>query len=143
MIFDASNNEMPSQCHISLDDFIHGEELLQIRQCKHIFKPPGLRRWLSQHSKCPVCRCDVTLNGIFTQQSTENTNTQDMLDHDNENTISDEDEFSSVISQTHAQNDNIDNITPFVREYRFYDNTETADEDDENNLIRYSFVDTP
>jgi E3 ubiquitin-protein ligase AIP2 len=56
---------MPTQCHITLDDFIHGEELLQIRQCKHMFKPPGLRRWLSQHSKCPVCRCDVTLNGIY------------------------------------------------------------------------------
>jgi hypothetical protein len=65
VIYDESNNEMPTQCHITLDEFIHGEELLQIRQCKHMFKPPGLRRWLSQHSKCPVCRCDVTLNGIY------------------------------------------------------------------------------
>lgn len=65
VVYDESNNEMPTQCHITLDEFTHGEELLQIRQCKHIFKPPGLRRWLSQHSKCPVCRCDVTLNGIY------------------------------------------------------------------------------
>jgi hypothetical protein len=65
IIYDESSNDMPTQCHITLDEFIHGEELLQIRQCKHMFKPPGLRRWLSQHSKCPVCRCDVTLNGIY------------------------------------------------------------------------------
>jgi hypothetical protein len=65
VIFDESNNEMPTQCHITLDEFKHGEELLQIRQCKHTFKPTGLRRWLSQHSKCPVCRCNVTLNNMY------------------------------------------------------------------------------
>lgn len=71
VMYDESNNEMPTQCHITLDEFIHGEELLQIRQCKHMFTPPGLRRWLSQHSRCPVCRCDVTLNGIYENTPTE------------------------------------------------------------------------
>lgn len=100
VVFDASNNSLsyldntsrenrpnslfavPTQCPISLDEFTHGEQLLQIRECNHVFKPVELRRWLSKHSKCPVCRCNVTMNGMYSNStpSNENTESDDMPD---------------------------------------------------------------
>lgn len=71
VVYDSSNASMPTQCHISLDEFIDGEPLLQIRNCNHMFKPAGLRRWLSRVSRCPVCRGDVTVE----QGSTDNLTT--------------------------------------------------------------------
>ena len=65
IIYDETNESMPSQCHISLEEFRHGEELLQIRQCGHIFKPPELRRWFREHLNCPVCRCNVTETDVY------------------------------------------------------------------------------
>lgn len=60
IIYDISNTTLPTQCPISLEDFADGETCLQIRRCKHIFRPTQLRRWFQQHSVCPVCRGTVS-----------------------------------------------------------------------------------
>ena len=57
-VYDASSSSI-SQCPISFDEFEPGECVLQIRRCGHIFKPEELRRWLTRHTGCPVCRCDL------------------------------------------------------------------------------------
>ena len=57
-VYDASYSSS-SQCPISFDEFEPGECVLQIRRCGHIFKPEELRRWLTRHTGCPVCRCDL------------------------------------------------------------------------------------
>ena len=99
VIFDASNNtllydadisrdtsealfEVPTQCPISLEEFTNGEHLLQIRECKHVFKPVELRRWLSRHTQCPVCRCNVTLNGIYVNSASSTDNTENVNDNE-------------------------------------------------------------
>ena len=46
-------------CPISLDDFVEGETVLELRECRHVFKPAELRRWLERHECCPVCRRNV------------------------------------------------------------------------------------
>jgi len=46
-------------CPISLDDFAEGESILELRECRHVFKPAELRRWLERHDCCPVCRRNV------------------------------------------------------------------------------------
>ena len=59
LIFDVENfadNNLSTQCPITLEEFTQDEQLLKIRNCKHIFRPNELRRWFSQHSRCPVCR---------------------------------------------------------------------------------------
>jgi hypothetical protein len=67
IIFDFehfSENNLSTQCPISLDEFTRGEHLLQLRNCKHVFRSAELRRWFSQHSRCPVCRADaIVQNG--------------------------------------------------------------------------------
>lgn len=57
--YDSSDHRMAAQCPISFDEFREGENILQIRRCGHIFKPDELRRWLTRHTGCPVCRREL------------------------------------------------------------------------------------
>lgn len=59
LVYDSSNAELPSRCPISLNDFTNGESILQIRRCKHAFRPNDIRQWLTRHTTCPVCRQDI------------------------------------------------------------------------------------
>jgi hypothetical protein len=58
-VYNSSIENTPTQCPISLDEFVDGENILKIRKCGHIFRPAELRRWFTQRNKCPVCRCNV------------------------------------------------------------------------------------
>lgn len=57
VVYDASMNE--TRCPISLDEFIVGEQVLQITPCSHIFNPVALREWFRRNSYCPVCRYNL------------------------------------------------------------------------------------
>ena len=58
---DISYTELHNEtiCPITLDNFIIGETISEIRQCNHIFKKNGLMNWLSRNIKCPICRYDL------------------------------------------------------------------------------------
>jgi hypothetical protein len=56
-----------TRCPISLDDFQPGEELCQIKSCRHIFKWESLQNWFSRNSHCPVCRYDIRSTSISDQ----------------------------------------------------------------------------
>lgn len=43
-------------CPISMEEFREGDQLCRLNRCQHIFKREPLRRWLRNHSTCPVCR---------------------------------------------------------------------------------------
>jgi hypothetical protein len=101
VVYDSSNASMPTQCHISLDEFIHGEPLLQIRNCNHMFKPAGLRRWLSQVSRCPVCRCDVMVE----QGSHENVITSNNPTANNPTEIEDYSDMPDLIADSDSDSD--------------------------------------
>lgn len=62
-IFTFNENNMTRvpepRCPISLEDFVLGEELCQIKHCSHIFKWNTLQTWFSRNSHCPVCRYDI------------------------------------------------------------------------------------
>jgi hypothetical protein len=51
---------LESRCPISLEDFVLGDELCEIRNCHHIFKWTNLQSWFSRNSICPVCRFDIS-----------------------------------------------------------------------------------
>lgn len=55
--YDSSMNE--TQCPITWDHFEPGQNVLQIRNCGHIFGQPALMEWFQRHSRCPVCRTSV------------------------------------------------------------------------------------
>ena len=54
---------MESRCPISLEDFVVGDELCEIRNCHHVFKWTNLQSWFSRNSNCPVCRFDIRGSG--------------------------------------------------------------------------------
>jgi hypothetical protein len=47
------------RCPITLDNFIAGEGICQIRHCGHIFKRDALMNWFNRNVRCPVCRYDL------------------------------------------------------------------------------------
>ena len=54
------NEEMTEdRCPITLENFVVGENICQIRHCGHIFKSTGLMQWFQRNVKCPVCRYDL------------------------------------------------------------------------------------
>ena len=46
-------------CPITLEYVQVGEPVMQINRCGHKFKEAALRRWFSNHRRCPVCRGNV------------------------------------------------------------------------------------
>jgi hypothetical protein len=56
IIFHGTVGDEPMTCPISMEDFVEGEEILEINACSHMFKKSHLARWFAQHSTCPVCR---------------------------------------------------------------------------------------
>ena len=56
-------------CPITMTEFNEASQILEIRECRHIFNENALRRWFRNHVTCPVCRCDIRR----TNNQTENT----------------------------------------------------------------------
>ena len=50
-------------CPIALDDFEDNDSIKQILKCGHIYKPYPLMKWFERHTRCPLCRYDLRLNG--------------------------------------------------------------------------------
>jgi hypothetical protein len=46
-------------CPITLEYVQVGEPIMRINRCGHRFKEAALRRWFSNHQRCPVCRGNV------------------------------------------------------------------------------------
>lgn len=59
LVYSSENADLPSRCPISLTDFADGDTILQIRRCKHAFRPNDIRQWLTRNTTCPVCRRDI------------------------------------------------------------------------------------
>jgi len=57
VIYNESMGE--ERCPITLDNFIVGENICQIKHCRHIFKPDALMNWFNRNVRCPVCRYDL------------------------------------------------------------------------------------
>jgi hypothetical protein len=90
IVFDASNTDMLTQCPITLEEFTDGDELLQIRQCKHVFRPSAIKRWFSQNVCCPMCRVNVL-------ESTNADRTQTNTTPDTNNNDSDSDSIPDLV----------------------------------------------
>ena len=66
-----------SKCSVCLCDFEIDEEVIQLPNCKHIFHPPCVLRWLEMHDSCPICRTPLrgsSNNSTTTTRSTSTTN---------------------------------------------------------------------
>jgi hypothetical protein len=61
IFYDTSMNE--TRCPITMEDFVEGEEVLQIAGCGHYFKREGLMEWFRRNHLCPVCRHRLLRSG--------------------------------------------------------------------------------
>ncbi|XP_022722441.1 RING-H2 finger protein ATL79-like [Durio zibethinus] len=46
-----------AECAICLSEFVDGEGIQVLANCKHGFHVQCIQQWLSSHSSCPTCRC--------------------------------------------------------------------------------------
>jgi hypothetical protein len=67
--YDETMNE--NRCAITLDEFVHNEEICKITACGHYFKRIALLRWFDNHTICPVCRFNL-IAPISNSSTTEN-----------------------------------------------------------------------
>lgn len=54
-----AKEEARGDCPVCLSAFEDGEELWQLKLCRHHFHAPCIEPWLHAHSSCPVCRAYV------------------------------------------------------------------------------------
>lgn len=72
-----------TSCPISYVDFLEGDEVCQIKHCKHIFKKASLLNWLQNYSSCcPVCRYDLR---TYATPLSERSESQQNVSHSNDN----------------------------------------------------------
>jgi hypothetical protein len=45
-----------TQCPITLEDFVDGDQVCKITHCGHMFKRANLLRWFDTNTCCPFCR---------------------------------------------------------------------------------------
>nr|XP_009788706.1 PREDICTED: RING-H2 finger protein ATL33-like [Nicotiana sylvestris] len=55
----TSLDEPGNECPVCLTAFVEGEEVRQLKTCKHIYHVVCIDKWLCSHSNCPVCRASV------------------------------------------------------------------------------------
>jgi len=61
IIFDFSlaDDNIHTNCPITLDEFQEGEQVCRIRHCGHTFRNSAIQNWFQRNTHCPVCRYDI------------------------------------------------------------------------------------
>jgi len=76
VIFDENIQNNNTNCPITLEPFLHGEEIYRIRHCSHLFKKNALYDWFRRNVRCPVCRYDIR-DYVAQEQDQESPENQD------------------------------------------------------------------
>ena len=105
-------------CPITMGEFNEASQILQIRECGHIFNSNALRRWFRNHVTCPVCRIDIRNTNNSAIHSTRNTNAQNNNNVTNNESSDSEDNMPDLVSDSET-NEN--------------DETNESNENDETN----------
>jgi hypothetical protein len=112
-ILQYTNDYNEQRCPISLDEFIVGENICQIKHCSHIFKNNCLMNWLRNKNHCPVCRYDLS-------------------------TYSE----SSHPTRTHSSNEPSSSSSTQSTHIRYQEHDDVHDESDENRCDSIPFFNT-
>lgn len=54
--------EIGTECPVCLSVFADGEEVRQLCVCKHSFHSSCINMWFKDHSNCPICRANITVD---------------------------------------------------------------------------------
>lgn len=56
-LYRTIDQPISSSCPITCEEFTGNDNVIIIKQCRHVFKAKALKTWLQTHSTCPMCRC--------------------------------------------------------------------------------------
>ena len=60
--FNLISSPINETCSITQERFDANENVLMIRNCKHIFNKPALEQWIRSNNTCPSCRRNIKSN---------------------------------------------------------------------------------
>lgn len=85
-----SEHPNTERCPIDLSLLVNDDIVIQLNQCKHIFKYVNIFRWFAINSRCPVCRHDISNPVISDSSNNISLNVQDLSNNsiNNNNDIS-------------------------------------------------------
>ncbi|XVE76350.1 hypothetical protein DITRI_Ditri12bG0165200 [Diplodiscus trichospermus] len=58
---ETHSKDIGSECPVCLSVFADGEEVKELRGCKHSFHATCIDLWLNDHNDCPICRAPVAV----------------------------------------------------------------------------------
>jgi hypothetical protein len=50
------NAPISTSCPITREDFLNNDEVIMIRECRHVFKKNAFKTWMQNNNTCPCCR---------------------------------------------------------------------------------------
>ena len=57
--FQQGVENINTTCPITMEDFQEGEQVRQIKHCRHTFNEQSIQNWFQTNVRCPVCRYDI------------------------------------------------------------------------------------
>jgi hypothetical protein len=48
-----------NSCPITREDFLENDNVIMIRECRHIFKKTAFQTWIQNNNTCPCCRITI------------------------------------------------------------------------------------
>lgn len=87
--FDENISNNNTNCPITLEPFINGENVCRIKHCSHLFKQSALNDWFRRNVRCPVCRYDIR---HYINEDSER-------DENEDSQYNDENEYSEMVEE--------------------------------------------
>ena len=54
--FKMDTSKQVEECSICMDIFKYGENVKELKSCKHAFHSKCIDKWLENENKCPICK---------------------------------------------------------------------------------------
>ena len=115
--YDENTTNNNTNCPITLEPFIPGEQICRIKHCSHLFKRSALNDWFRRNVRCPICRYDI--RDYINEDSDGEREVYDNEDDNNDNEYSEmvEELLNETIHRENRdqQNQNPSTQTTFTR----------------------------
>ena len=100
--FDENATNNNTNCPITLEPFINGEPVCQIKHCSHLFRETALNDWFRRNVRCPVCRYDIR-DYVNEESEHEIVHEENEENEDNEYSEIVENEYSEIVENEYSE----------------------------------------
>jgi hypothetical protein len=92
--YDENTTNNNTNCPITLEPFIPGEQICRIKHCSHLFKRTALNDWFRRNVRCPICRYDIR---DYINEDSERE--RDIYDNEDDNNDNNDNEYSEMVEE--------------------------------------------